>query len=269
MAWKPLPLPETPTGKPLFFKYVSIPQTGYDFFLTDLNQVWEDRTNSLAKLSARSLELETPIDPRQSRSHTDLLLSRIKETLEEAEDHLRLEYAAGPKRLTVSLSISLEDFKLDSLTWDLRCTRSDDASIRTEIVYPLIQAAHMEREHTRQLFEIIQQKDRVISKLLDRIESSGMTLDAVFPTAVGMDRHQASQHIRGLGEFDETERNRLRVDIERDTTKSPVQMFPELQIGAEIVGKDEMETEKGSVEDQLAGQVSQPGSSFSFSRIHT
>ena len=77
-----------------------------------------------------------------------------------------------------------------------------------DLMLPLLEEASQRQHGLEDLFHIIRDKDQVMSKLLDRIETSGIDLGIVFPSITGMRSRrtqttiaEASKHVPGMAPF--------------------------------------------------------------------
>jgi len=82
--------------------------------------------------------------------------------------------------------------------------------LRDDIIKPLWTLANKQQEQIQDLLHRLKEKDHVISKLLDHVESSNNDLVTIFPSTAGMKatreiskREQATQLVPGLRPFDE------------------------------------------------------------------
>ncbi|KAK3059873.1 hypothetical protein LTS18_009869, partial [Coniosporium uncinatum] len=100
---------------------------------------------------------------------------------------------------------------LGSLEWPIYLRLQSEDSLKTDVVTPLLRAVYSQSQQIKELVVHLNEKDHVISKLLDKLDSSGTDISAVFPGVTGnrisrrpTDREHAARHVKGLGIFDET-----------------------------------------------------------------
>lgn len=205
--WEVFPIAVSARLPPLLIK-ISLQDSGYTVQLTDLTYVWSE---SLEKhqIIERALKEDTSIDPSEDQSQLKILLNRIQSALNgHQETSLRIKQWDDGHAIDVHLTAPLPR-PLEPLTWRLHLTRLSPFAVRSEIVLPALRGLHLKSQTVKQLVTALYDKDHVIDKLLDKLETAGIDLTTVFPSAAGIkssktgpQREQAAPYVKGLGKFD-------------------------------------------------------------------
>lgn len=184
--------------------------TGYEVSLTDLSRVWCEQLTKKDIIS-RALDSGCPIDPSQDTQQYDILLDKVRDALNH-EERTSLDLEAtddGSNSLVLTLSAPLPA-PLSPLKWTVNLLPLPADSVDTELVTPLLHQAQNLQKQIQSLIREIQSRDRVISKITDRLETSGNDLTTVFPGMSHMkwsktrsQRDQLARHVQGLADFDE------------------------------------------------------------------
>ncbi|KAJ9255931.1 hypothetical protein DTO195F2_6135 [Paecilomyces variotii] len=206
--WQKLPLPAKDGLPPLLFKYISSSQ-GYEIFLTDLTYIWTERLNR-KQVIQRAEEEETSVDPSEDAEQFKVLLQKVEDALCGAEgSSLTLKTGAKSNSLELITETKLPA-PLHALQWTLYMTRGPQRSLTRELLLPLLREEANRERQQRSLLDHLKEKDWVIGKIFDKIESSGLDLSTVFPGTAGLragkrgtTRAQAEKLIRGVAPFDE------------------------------------------------------------------
>lgn len=180
---------------------------GYDVSVTDLMRVWSESL-SRRDIIKRALNENTSIDPTEDSAQLKVLLDTIKAPLVGNGGVLELASAsASVLQLRVTSRLPAP---LDSLSWTYQLKLAPEATLKQEIIAPIWLLAHKQQQEIQDLLRHLREKDHVISKLLDSVESSNTDLATIFPSTAGMKltanasrREQAGQHVPGLRTFDE------------------------------------------------------------------
>ena len=206
--WKRLPLGRHETCPPLFFKF-NRSSKGYEISLTDLVYIWSESL-SYKEVLSRASNLETSIDPSEDGDQFSVLLQKV-------EDALR-----GAKGSTVSLNRSKEEHGLDlstttklpsplePLEWTLHLSRLPQNALTRQILLPILKGEANRAARTQSLIELLKEKDAALSKIFDKIESSGLDISRNFPGLSGERGErkgsalaQVSRVVKGVAPFDE------------------------------------------------------------------
>lgn len=211
-AWRKLPLPPQENLPPLLFKYIATPN-GYDIYLTDLTYIWSERLKQRAILDRASDE-NTSIDPSEDSEQFKVLLEKIEDALRGSPGgSIALNNGLKANSLELTTTTKLPS-PLPPLQWTLYLLREPQTSLTSELLLPLLREEADRETRQRSLLDHLKEKDWVLRKLFDKIESSGIDLSTVFPSAAAGLRSakkgiitlsQAAKYIKGLAPFDEEE----------------------------------------------------------------
>lgn len=163
----------------LFVNFAPCDHHGYTVKLTDLTHVWEE-TLSDVDISGRAEQDNCSINPAGDAKQLDILISKIE-----------LAFCRGPgtsikldcKRASDDLSLLLNvplPAPLQPLSWRMNLSLADSAALTDSVLFPLLSFAHTQKNDVKSLKAQLQQKDYVIGKLLDRMESANVRLDSAF-----------------------------------------------------------------------------------------
>ncbi|KAH6669645.1 XRCC4-like factor-domain-containing protein [Plectosphaerella plurivora] len=203
-AWRPLPIAAS-HGAPALLVSSHFTRDSYAIHVTDLANIWSEVLDRKA-IYRRSLAEDTSIDPTDSPQNMLQFLARVRSALEPAHpDHqssrATLEASAGD---ALALKITCEIPGLQPLKWPVHLEKSSPSTLATELVLPLLQANLAGTQQVASLLEVIQHKDAVMGKLLDKLESTGTRLEHIFttlPAKQKVTRMVAEEKITGLAPF--------------------------------------------------------------------
>ncbi|KAL2013050.1 hypothetical protein VTN00DRAFT_575 [Thermoascus crustaceus] len=211
-AWRKLPLPPQEGLPPLLFKYITTPNS-YDIYLTDLTYIWSERLNRRAILDRASDE-NTSIDPSEDSEQFKVLLEKIEDALRGSPgSSITLNNGSKANSLELTTTTKLPS-PLPPLQWTLYLLREPQTSLTSELLLPLLREEADRETRQRSLLDHLKEKDWVLRKLFDKIESLGIDPSTVFPSAAAGLRSakrgsitlsQAAKYIKGLAPFDEEE----------------------------------------------------------------
>ncbi|KAI6849325.1 hypothetical protein KC332_g1410 [Hortaea werneckii] len=185
---------------------------GYQIHLTDLCRIWSE-TLSKREINKRALNNDCSIDPTDGPEQYNILLEKINGTLEQ-EDKTSLRFQPGDTDQGLELELQAPlPHPLPPLNWTVNFTLQEPDELNEQLITPLFHQCHELQAQTRLLMHTLQEKDRVISKLCDRLEASGNDLSIPFPQTNGKlnrkskrsHREQLAPFVRGLGDFDEND----------------------------------------------------------------
>ncbi|GAB7363196.1 hypothetical protein MBLNU230_g3478t1 [Neophaeotheca triangularis] len=199
-------------GLPTLLIRASFSKTEYEVHLSDLSRVW-GHSPSRREITRQALNRDSPIDPSEDAGQMEMLLGKLESALNQADDtKLNIESKAGSEQdLLIQISVTLPS-PLATLEWTMELQQLPQQHVSAELVIPLLIEADLLRRQMKQLISEIQDRDRVVFKLSDRLENSGNDLTAVFPGVSSIkksrkitQRDQLARHVKGLGDFDETD----------------------------------------------------------------
>lgn len=208
-TWRPLQVAGLASTCPPLFAKSQIFTNSYAVFLTDLSHVWEeslDRRSICKKAQADN----TPIDPNEDAKQMLLLLKHIKSAIDcDKGTHRQLvKNATDPRTLSLHLTTPLPG-PLGNLEWTIHFEPLPSVFLQQHLISPLMSKVYDQMKQIDELVGQLNAKDHVISKLLDKLEGSGMDITSVFPGAAAVrgskhstHRVQAARQVQGLGVFD-------------------------------------------------------------------
>ncbi|CAI7667719.1 unnamed protein product [Penicillium viridicatum] len=192
---------------PLLFQYTWTRQ-GYEIHITDLTYIWSERLPHKAIIK-RAEEDATTIDPGEDLEQLNVLLEKIGEALQKGNDSAILSSGTQNDSLEITTTTKLPS-PLRPLKWSLRLSMEPLSSLTTNLLIPLLreEAEWESRQHL--LLNQIKQKDYVLGKLFDKMETIGVDLGSVFPSAAGsrasrkaIGRSDAAKFVKGIAPFEE------------------------------------------------------------------
>ncbi|KAK6613162.1 hypothetical protein H4I95_01506 [Botrytis cinerea] len=192
-AWRPLKLSESAVR------------------LTDLTHTWVESVDRDAIIE-RSREENTSIDPSEDDDQLSIFLEKIRLGLAGKKD-TSLSFQVGPEtgdnlspslllHVTIRLPGGLKD-----LEWRYELALQTPKETVEKLLLPSLITLQEKKEEVEELIELLEEKDAVIQKLVDTLESQGTDLGTIFHQAAGrsgkkIDRKKASEKIQGLKIFD-------------------------------------------------------------------
>ncbi|KAL4906587.1 XRCC4-like factor-domain-containing protein [Aspergillus multicolor] len=194
---------------PLLYKY-SPTASGYELYMTDLDYIWSECLDRKGVLK-RADEDETPIDPSEDLEQLNVLLSKIREGLQNepgSKVSISTKTRGGADSLELTVTSKLPS-PLEPLKWKLHLAKEPQSSTTSHLLLPFINAEADQEARQQSLIEELHKKDWVLAKLFDKLEGLGVDLTTIFPGASGLRGRkgptltQAAKYIRGLAPFDE------------------------------------------------------------------
>ena len=206
-GWQVLHLSNEIPPTPLFFSYKRR-EDRLLVHLTDLISLWISEADR-EDLLEEALKQKPSIDPSESKSQYDTFCVRLGESLGTGLNSIQVGGSdVGVNVLHVSTKLKLPK-PLKPLAWTFRLEQQQQTSFARQISISALEALLQEEEHQRSLFKVIKEKDHVISKLLDKIDASGIDLGLIFPGISGsksrrsqVSLKEASRQVPGIAAFD-------------------------------------------------------------------
>ncbi|KAJ4351860.1 uncharacterized protein N0V89_007204 [Didymosphaeria variabile] len=192
-CWRVLQLSDEVQGEtvPQLLIKTQFGSSSYTVFLTDLSNIWSEELD-LSCIVRRASDVESPIE----------------NSLTDSDDTSRTISRDKSDNVMLHTTISLPE-PLDLLTWKFCLIKRPAATLKNELILPLLVSAHVQHVRISRLLAVISDKDRAITRLVDQYESSNLDLAAAFPsignTKSGrrlVKREQAARYIPGLQSFD-------------------------------------------------------------------
>ena len=211
--WHLLSLPTTVTNVPPLLAKFEHALTGYKIILTDLTNIWSESLDR-QEILRRAFDQDTSIDPSEDADQFGVLLDRLRQGLGNPRGPdgsiLQLQYLGG-RNLILRISFPLPA-PLRPLDWRFHLSPAEPIDLTTEFVMPLLQGLAVQARRTESLLACINEKDHVLSKLVDKLDSSGVDVGSIFLSAAGhktgrkaVTWEQAGSVVKGLDAFDEQE----------------------------------------------------------------
>lgn len=208
MAWKSLGSytsvgPELPT----LLISTSFGSASYTVHLTDLTHIWSESLER-RDIYRRSQKESTSIDPTDG-DQIHVLLDKIRLGIDGGKGtslSLAINRDADTPEITLNITVDLPG-GLNPLEWPIILTPASQSLLTAHLVVPLLEAQQMRMREMASLADILRDKDQVIQKLVDKLESEGTELGQVFPHIAGksgrkIDRKSAEEKVKGLKLFD-------------------------------------------------------------------
>lgn len=208
-AWDLLPRTALSSSTPPLLVKFDTNAAGYTIHVTDLSRIWSESLSN-AQVVQRSLDEETSIEPKDNPDQLRVLLARIGDGIR-GRDETKLSLLSGDdvKHLRLNVSARLPS-PFRPLQWPVYLTPLNAEALRAELLIPLLANQKVLRQQVASLLVHIKEKDNVIMKLTDKLESLGTDMTMVFPGAVaakvgrrGLGREMAVALVPGLAAFDE------------------------------------------------------------------
>lgn len=203
----------------------------YTVHLTDLTHIWSESLDR-REIFRRSQAENTSIDPRDD-DQLHVLLDKIRLGIEGGKDTalaLAVNDDAGRPGITLSITVPLPG-GLAPLEWPVNLTAASQLLLTDQLIIPLLEAQQMRMQEMASMADTLREKDHVIQKLVDNLESQGIQLGQVFPHAMGksarkIDRKKAEEKVKGLRPFDmDAWRQGLKKEDSRDIGQLAEQVF--------------------------------------------
>jgi hypothetical protein len=179
----------------------------YTVHLTDLMHVWSESLDRHA-IFRRSKDENTSIDARDG-DQLRVLLDKIRLGIDgggRSTRTLTIKTDAGNPGIILNIAVDLPG-GLSPLEWPIYFAPASQSLLTEQLTIPLLEAQQTRMQEMASLANILREKDQVIQKLIDNLESQGMQLGQVFPQAAGkagrkIDRKTAQEKVKGLKSFD-------------------------------------------------------------------
>ena len=205
--------------------------SGYEVELTDLSHVWRESATK-QDIIRRATDVGSSIDPGQDSEQFKIFLSKIEDAINGKEGTSFSLHAIDKNGTALSAEITAElPHPLPAFKWTLQLERLEAQYTAALLVTPLLHHASRLHQQIEQLVHELHDKDRVISKICDRLETSGNDLTTVFPGVSNVktsrkkgQREQLAKHVKGLADFDESVWKAQHAFVEANQTMDGDQM---------------------------------------------
>ncbi|KAH7156459.1 XRCC4-like factor-domain-containing protein [Dactylonectria macrodidyma] len=208
-SWRPLPLPSS-TCLPVLLVSIDIDTAAYTVHVTDMSNMWSESLDRKA-ICIRGWGENTSIDPSDTPDNMAKFLTSLKNALDSSQpghDQTRLHLIrasksdAGDDGLTLKITCELPG--IQPLLWPMHLSKSSPSAIATDLVFPLVQAHLTRHREVNSLIRMLEQKDAILNKLLDKLDAMGTGLEHVFNPLSGkkkVSRAVAADKVPGLAPF--------------------------------------------------------------------
>lgn len=230
IMWRPLRLnkPSKATSCPLV-KHEFGP-TSYVIHLTDLTHLWTESLDR-RQIIRRAIDLNTSIDPSEDGSQMRVFLDHIQHALDGASGTaVSLSEEDRSNRLSLSISVTLPS-PLAPLDWPVFLLQASQDLLTSQLMLPCLGQILSFRAQIDSLLQHLRDKDGLIRKLTDRIQSDGTDLSKVFPGSASIRsgsrlnaREAVFKSVKGMASFDELEW-RERFAANNDIPSSPHELI--------------------------------------------
>lgn len=208
LPWRSLPgiLP----GIPALLYSADFTAESYRVQVTDLANVWVENLDR-KPIIKRGLVEDTSIDPTDGPDQLRKMIQLIRAAFDVNDpEHPNTTLSIGREKddtllftVTCVLPKPLKPFK-----WPMHLTKQPPAAIATQMVIPLVASYEARIREIDQLAAALREKDAVITRLVDKLEATGLGLERIFSALSGkrrLDRATAERKIKGLAPFSEAE----------------------------------------------------------------
>jgi hypothetical protein len=205
----------------------------YKVNVTDLTHIWSESLDRRSIIK-RSLDEDTSIDPSEDAEQLRVFLDKIQSALSGgANTTLSLQAKPGlkPKDAPgLDLYITAQLPKgLQPLQWPFHLTLAPQSQLSAQLTIPILRAQSARMKELERLVEMLRDKDHVIQKLVDKLETTGAELGHVFPGAAGkggrkIPRKLAEERVKGLGVFEVEEWKKEMRLVEKENSKEDVKV---------------------------------------------
>ena len=225
--WSPLNLDNPGKATSCLLAKHEFGPTSYVIHLTDLTHLWTESLDR-RQIIRRAIELNTSIDPSEDGSQMRVFLDHIQHALEGASGTaVSLLEQDRSDRLSLNVSVTLPS-PLAPLEWPIVLLQASQDLLTSQLMLPCLGQILSFRAQIDSLLQHLRDKDGVIHKLTDRIQSDGTDLSKVFPGSAsirsGSRREAVFKSVKGMATFDELEW-RERFAANNDIPSSPQELI--------------------------------------------
>ena len=210
--WEKLPIVSHAALPTLLYRFTTTVNS-YELYITDLVHTWSEKLSRKEIISRATVE-ETSIDPGEDSDQFEVFLQKLRDALAGTEkSHVSLRTSVVTDsyynnfRITATIQLPAP---LDPLIWTFYVTQESAKEFAARLIVPLLQAQIDRDELEKSILKSLKEKDWVLGKIFDKLESLGVDLSAVFPGTVGLhsagglSRTRAAKYIPALTPFNES-----------------------------------------------------------------
>ena len=206
-SWKILPLDSSSDVPiPLLVKYEITPSS-YAVWITDLSGCWAENADR-RQIIRRAFDLETSIDPSEDPDQLRLFLRYLGEGFDsESSATLKLQQH-GEQGMILAMKLPLPG-SLAPFEWNFHLNRSPSTILVTQLLFPIFNSRLADSFGIASLLQEIENKDNMISKLTETMQSGGISMSKVFPgvkslksVSQPLSRDALGKSVKSLSRFD-------------------------------------------------------------------
>lgn len=207
--WKVLNVSRDKGPLPLLLAKHEFGLSQYSVSLTDLTYIWTE-SQERKQIVKRALVEDTSIDPSENTAQLQLLLQNVQKALNGGQDtRLSLSKGGTPKQLILQTTTSLPG-TLKPLCWPIHLVPASQHLLTSELLLPCLSRQFLMDAQLTSLSQLLKEKDRLLTRLVDRMQADGTDLSKIFPGAAGLKRGihfnpraALGRCVKGLDEFNE------------------------------------------------------------------
>jgi hypothetical protein len=204
-------LPASAPGIPTLLVSATFADDSYTVHLSDLANLWVETMDRRPIIKRGMLE-DTSIDPSDGPDQIRKMMELIRAAFDSSDpDHdttsLALSRGNEADSLAITVTCVLPE-PLKPFRWPMQFKKCPPSSLASELVLPMIQAQEARVREVEQLVSLIKDKDNVIAKLVQKLESTGIGLEHVFHALAGkrkVSRAAAEGRVKGIAPFSEAD----------------------------------------------------------------
>lgn len=209
--WRPLRLSESANNVPLLLTKYEFGLSNYTVFISDLTHIWTEHLDR-KQILRRALSIDPSIDPSEDADQMQQFLRNVRDSLNGGKGtKLSLSRGDTSQQLVLNTFTSLPS-PLEPLEWPIHLNSAAQRVFSNELVLPCLSQELNDRAQIDSLLQHLRDKDHVINRLTQKMESDGLDYSKIFPSvAVSkaanrfVSRKSCAKLVKGLGEFDEDE----------------------------------------------------------------
>ncbi|KAL8918785.1 MAG: hypothetical protein Q9172_005272 [Xanthocarpia lactea] len=209
-GWKLLGQVSSNPNQPVLLLKYEFGNSSYKIWLTDLTHIWVEELKQ-RPLIQRAWAIDSDIDPVES-DQRQMLLRHIQDSLDEKSGtNIALSSDEGSSRIILTTYSPLPK-PLQPVKWPIHLTPASQSSLTNELLLPLLAEYLLARDQVTSLLSSLSYKDHIITKLTDKMQTEGIELGKVFPSAMSSksscrttSREELGKSVQGLAVFNEHE----------------------------------------------------------------
>ena len=208
-SWRPTNLSQNTANLPPILIKHDFGVANYTVFVTDLTNIWMEHLDR-KQILRRALSIGPSIDPSEDADQMQQLLRNVRDSLNgERGTRLKLSQGDISKQLILNTFTSLPA-PLEPLEWPIYLDSTAQNVFTSEFVLPCLSQQLNAETQIESLLQHLKDKDHVINRLTQKMQSEGLDFSKIFPSIGGSKavnrfdyRNSCAKLVKGLGEFDE------------------------------------------------------------------